>query len=116
VRPCAICARTSRGFFYTHELKPDRFPTYVFCSKRCLDAGAAMANRNNGMIDKTGMEARAIKTARRNLAEILTELGLMPSFHDRSAEEIDRIIEACVDGFQEAMGRLALNDNIEIPF
>ena len=66
------------------------------------------------MIDKTELEMQAIKAARRNLAEVLTELGLMAPFHDRTSEEIDRIIEACIDGFQEAMRREALND--DIPF
>lgn len=71
------------------------------------------------MIDKTDMEKQAIKDARRNFAEILAELGLMAPFHDRSAAEIDRLIEACIDGFQESMQRQAekrptLDD--DIPF
>lgn len=81
---------------------------------RCLNAGAAIARRNRGLIDKTDMEKRAIKDARRFLAEALTELGLMAPFQDRSPEDIDRIIEACIDGFQDSMQRRSLND--EIPF
>lgn len=81
---------------------------------RCLIAGAAIARRSRGLIDKTEMEIRAIKDARRFLAEVLAELGLMAPFHDRSAEEIDRIIEACVDGFQDSMQRQSLSD--DLPF
>lgn len=114
MRACAVCSRGARGFYYTHQLRADRYPTYAFCSMRCLNAGAAIAKRSRGMIDKTDMEMRAIKDARRFLAEALTELGLMAPFHDRSAEEIDRIIEACIDGFQASMQRQSLND--DIPF
>ena len=96
------------------HVRPDRYPTFAFCSMRCLKLGAAMAKRNRGMIDKTELEIRAIKAARRNFAEALMELDLMGPFHSRSAEEIDRIIEACVDAFSESMKRQALND--EIPF
>ncbi len=59
------------------------------------------------MIDKTKMEVQAIRDARRFLAEALNELGLMALFHDRKAEEIDRLIESCIDGFQDSMQRQA---------
>ena len=80
-----------------------------------------MAKGNDGMIDKTPFEQQAIKDARRPFAEALNDLGLMTSFYDRSAAEIDRLIEACVDGFQESMqqqaskaGATVLND--DVPF
>jgi hypothetical protein len=81
---------------------------------RCLDAGAEVARRKNGMIDKTDMERRAIRDARRFFAEALTELGLMDPFVDRTAEDIDQLIEACVDGFQASMQRQSLNG--DLPF
>jgi hypothetical protein len=114
VRACGICCRESRGFGYVHQLRHDLYPTYRFCSLRCQGAGAAIAGRHNGMIDKTDMEQQAIKDARRPFAEVLTELGLMEHFFDLTAEQIDQLIEAAVDGFQQSMQGQALND--DLPF
>ena len=66
------------------------------------------------MIDKTDMEKQAIKDARRYFAEALTDLGLMEAFLDRKPEEIDQLIEACVDGFQDSMQSQSLSG--DIPF
>ncbi len=70
---------------------------------RCLDAGAELAKRDNGMIDKTARESQALKDARRPFAEALTETGLMEPFFNRTAAEIDRLIEAAVTGYVESM-------------
>ena len=64
------------------------------------------------MIDKTDMEKKAIRDARRFFAEALTELGLMEAFFDRKPEEIDQLIEACVDGFQDSMQTQSLNGDV----
>jgi hypothetical protein len=104
---CALCSREAKGHGYVHALRFGEFPHYRFCSMACSQGGGALARRSGGMIDKTPMEQRAIKEARRPFAELLTELDLLPPFHGRSAAEIDRIIEACVDGFQASMRRQA---------
>lgn len=66
------------------------------------------------MIDKTPMERQAIRDARQPLAEVLGELGLLAPFQNRSAAEIDRLIEACIDGFQASMRAQA--DAGSVPF
>jgi hypothetical protein len=83
---------------------------------RCLNLGSGLALKGNEMIDKTDMEAKAIRDARRPFAEVLTELGLMTAFFDRKPEEIDRLIEACVDGFQASITRQAREKTKTTPF
>ena len=109
----------TKGFGYTHPpaVLPQR--THLFCSMACATAGALCIKRHGPVIDKTRMETQAIKDARRFFAEVLTEMGLLTPFHDRTPADIDRIIEACVDGFQASMQRqAAAKDPIEdaIPF
>jgi hypothetical protein len=57
------------------------------------------------MIDKTAREIQALKDARRPFAEALTNLGLMDAFYNRTAAEIDLLLEAAVTGFIESMQR-----------
>lgn len=63
------------------------------------------------MIDKTAMEKQAIKDARRFFAEALGELKLMDAFEGCTSAQIDRLIEACVEGFQASMQRQAPDKN-----
>jgi len=74
---------------------------------RCLEWGSAHARENNGMIDKTARETEALKDARKPFAEALTNLGLMDAFFNRTAAEIDQLLEAAVTGFIESMQRQA---------
>jgi len=59
------------------------------------------------MTDKTETERAAIKAARKPFAEALSELGLMAGFYHRSAADIDRLIEAAIDGYRAHLIRVA---------
>ncbi|MDA1155185.1 MAG: DUF6511 domain-containing protein [Proteobacteria bacterium] len=100
---CAVCSRQARGFGFCLRLKWSQFAFYKFCSRRCQDIGANLAQRSYGMIDKTAREAQAIRDARKSFAEALTTLGLMAPFFDRPAAEIDQLIEAAVSGYIDSM-------------
>lgn len=101
---CVICQRKAKGYGFCFRLQWQDYPYYQFCSKRCQDIGFLRANQGNtGMIEKTARERRAIQAARKNLADVLTSMDLMKPFFNRTPDEIDLIIEACIDGFQRSM-------------
>ena len=100
---CALCGSEPRGFGFCLRLQWAQFPFHKFCSRRCQDIGADLAQGNHGMIDKTAREAQAIRHARKDFAEALTALGLMAPFFDRTAAEIDQLIEAAITGYIESM-------------
>ena len=89
---CAVCSRETRGFYYTHLLRPDRYPTFAFCSMRCLQAGAAIAKRNRRMIDKTarGRRRSRMPDAPRRGAERARPDGALPRSHRRGDRPHDR--------------------------
>lgn len=91
-------------------------PDYEFCSTACQTIAFSFLDEK-GVIDPkrlSQMETLAVKEARQQFADCLTELGLMPAFHDRTAKDIDRVIEACVTGFRLSMWRQS--NQGEIPF
>lgn len=74
----------------------------------CSHWGSEHVDRETGVMSKsdlTEMERTAIVDARASLCEVLERLGLMEPFFNRSAEEIDAVIEACWRGCQASMWR-----------
>ena len=66
------------------------------------------------MTELTGMERQAIREARQQLAEALSQHNLMEPFFDQPAEVIDALIEAAITGFRASMQRQSATG--DIPF
>jgi hypothetical protein len=77
------------------------------CSDFCRELGGSLGLNPNGQIDKPPEQARAIRDARRSLAEVLDALQLTDAFKGRHVSDIDRVIEACVSGYEAAMRQQA---------
>lgn len=118
VAPCAVCARSSRGFgwFDPTRQKPSR-PSVAFCSMSCQAFWTGLARRSFDMVDLTEQEQAAIRAAMRPVAEIMEEIGWDTRLIDLTEPQVLTLIEVAVGGFQDAMHATARNvDSPEIPF
>ena len=118
VAPCAVCARSSRGFgwFDPTRQKPPR-PSVAFCSMSCQALWTGLARRSFDMVDLTEQERAAIRAAMRPVAEIMEEIGWDTRLIDLTEPQVLMLIEVAVGGFQDAMFATARNGtNPEVPF
>jgi hypothetical protein len=68
------------------------------------------------MVDPTEQEQAAIRAAMKLVAELMEEIGWDKRLADLSEAQVLSLIEAAVEGFQDAMRATAASDSTEIPF
>ena len=68
------------------------------------------------MVDLTEQEQAAIRAAMKLVAELMDEIGWDRRLADLSEVQVLSLIEAAVEGFQDAMRSSAASDSTEIPF
>jgi hypothetical protein len=68
------------------------------------------------MVDLTDQEQAAIRAAMKLIAELMDEIGWDKRLADLSEVQVLSLIEAAVEGFQDAMRESAASDSMEIPF
>ncbi len=68
------------------------------------------------MVDLTEQEQAAIRAAMKLVAELMDEIGWDKRLADLSEAQVLSLIEAAVEGFQDAMRATAASDSTEIPF
>lgn len=68
------------------------------------------------MVDLTEQERAAIRAAMKPVAELMEEIGWDKRLADLTEAQVLTLIEAAVEGFQDAMRALAGTDSMEIPF
>ncbi|KIL96935.1 hypothetical protein CCC_01428 [Paramagnetospirillum magnetotacticum MS-1] len=68
------------------------------------------------MVDLTEQEQAAIRAAMKLVAELMDEIGWDKRLADLSEAQVLSLIEAAVEGFQDAMRATAASDSREIPF
>lgn len=100
---CAVCYRQARGFGYSPP-KKQPLETWLFCSRRCLEAFATLMETLGGdMIDTTEMERAALQSCLTPLAEVANGKGWHTPLGEYSREDILQLIEAVVIAYRHHM-------------
>jgi hypothetical protein len=89
---------------YWFQLRCDRrYPEYAACSMACLDAIAESATGHNGVMNKTHMEAMAIKAAKPDFYQALLNIGRADAFNRATAAEMEGVIETIWEALHRSM-------------
>lgn len=68
------------------------------------------------MVDLTDQEKAAIRSAMKQVAEIMEEIGWQTRLAELTEEQVLTLIEVAVGGFQDAMHAMAVDAGAEVPF
>jgi hypothetical protein len=68
------------------------------------------------MFGTTDEERLAIALTLKKLAKMMEEIGWEKRLADLSETEVTALVEETIEGFQEAMARIARAESSEVPF
>lgn len=129
---CIVCGMQARGFIVQFNpnvhLKPIKtaadtrsvqgpFPQYACCGLACSDAALKIVVRCRGTMPAntiTQMEQQAIRDAKQQLFEALTEIGALDTFNAQPAQNMEYMIYKIWQGVRLSMQRQSAAG--EIPF
>jgi hypothetical protein len=99
MKPCPICRRSSRGYFYLPKLLGKGGPAITACSNKHLELAIKM-------IDPTEYEREAIAHGGVQAGEYLEALG-KTDLATMTTDEWDAFVEVIVTGYVERLGEIA---------
>lgn len=129
---CVLCGMQARGFIVqfnpTVHLKPIKtaadarskqgpFPQYACCGLICSEVTLKLVIMGKGIMPAntiTQMEQQAIRDAKIQTAEALTEIGALEAFNSQPAQNMEYLIYKIWLGLRASMKRQS--DAGEIPF
>lgn len=129
---CVMCGMQARGFVVQFNpnvhlkpvktandvrLKQGPFPQYACCGLLCSEVALKLVTMGKGIMPAntiTQMEQQAIRDAKTQVFEALTEIGAVEAFNDQPAQNMEYLIYKIWTGLRASMKRQS--DAGEIPF